>query len=119
VIENRLIELLDLFCKNNKKGFCPSVQAIVNLVDAYKEFSATPITERERDYVKMELTLHDITTDNALISRLKRKLAGLVKRQWICHLYGILSWVLEFNSLLDRIDVLIEFLAKGRSFFLT
>ena len=60
-------EILD-FCKNNVKSSGRSVQAIVNLVDAYKEFSATFSTERERGYVKMEVILYDLQTDKQLIS---------------------------------------------------
>jgi len=56
------------FCRNNINGSGPSVQAIVILVDAYKEFSATAMTERERGHVKMEVTLYDLATDKQLIS---------------------------------------------------
>lgn len=59
---------IELFCKNNIKGSGPSVQAIVNLVDAYKEFSATLAAERERGHVKMEITLYDLATHKQLIS---------------------------------------------------
>jgi hypothetical protein len=56
------------FFKNNIKGSGPAVQAIVVLVDAYKEFSATAVTERERGHVKMEITLYDLATNKQLIS---------------------------------------------------
>lgn len=60
-------EIEDFF-KNNIKGSGPSVQAIVILVDAYKEFSATATTETERGYVKLKVALYDIATDKQLIS---------------------------------------------------
>ena len=59
---------IEAFFKNNIKGSGPSVQAIVILVDAYKEFSATAMTERERGHVKMEVILYDSATDKQLIS---------------------------------------------------
>jgi hypothetical protein len=59
---------IERFCKSNLKGSGPSVQAIVNLVDAYKEFSATLGTERERGHVKMEVILYDLATDKQLVS---------------------------------------------------
>ncbi|WP_143016817.1 hypothetical protein [Dyadobacter soli] len=59
-------EIEDFF-NHNIKGSGPSVQAIVVLVDAYKEFSATAMTERERSHVRMEITLYDSTTDKPLV----------------------------------------------------
>jgi hypothetical protein len=59
---------IEYFCKNNVKGSGPSVQAIVRLVESYKEFSATISTERERGYVKLEVILYDLATDKELIS---------------------------------------------------
>ena len=59
---------IEAFIKNNIKGSGPSVQAIVVLVDAYKEFSATAMSERERGHVRMEVTLYDLATDKRLIS---------------------------------------------------
>jgi hypothetical protein len=59
---------IENFVKNNIIGSGPSVQAIVILVDAYKEFSATAMTERERGHVKMEVTLYDLATDKQLVS---------------------------------------------------
>ena len=56
------------FCKYNIRGSGPSVVAMVNLVDAYKEFSATFSTERERGYVRMEVILYDVATNEQLIS---------------------------------------------------
>lgn len=65
-VEHR--EQIEGFIKNNLKGSGPSVQAIVILVDAYKEFSATAMTEIERGHVKMEIDLYDLATDKQLIS---------------------------------------------------
>jgi hypothetical protein len=59
---------IENFVKNNINGSGPSVQAIVILVDAYKEFSATAMTERERGHIKMEVTLYDLATDKQLVS---------------------------------------------------
>ncbi|PSL33698.1 hypothetical protein [Dyadobacter jiangsuensis] len=59
---------IEAFFKYNIKGAGPSVQAIVILVDAYKEFSATAMSERERGHVRMEVVLYDLATQKQLVS---------------------------------------------------
>jgi hypothetical protein len=61
-------EEIEYFCENNVKGAGPSVQTIVNFVDSYKEFSATLMSERERGYVNLEVSLYDLSTGKLLIS---------------------------------------------------